>query len=327
MKLLSYTLLFLSIGLFSCASNSDEPVVPVKPEPVKPVTLSEEALKGVWETYYFSKEIRFNPEKPSETLFKGLRLIDNDGFRTEFYQSGTDYRFKSYNALKGLIDEGKYLVKEDTVMFILKNKKGEDSISAKQKVRTFDAEKGVLKVDIAYWGTDIKNNVYIITDTKCQRNVDVNPDYSDLNPPKVKIDFDDMSKGSWEVSGFAFYEGGNYNAKESKIGGDTLIGLTYKFYTNDAGTRRCLMKQQYKGSGEWGEHDYPIAIIDDVIHFIDVKKDASGKIISDNSIFMWVKNMRKVNGIDTFTDWKEERYNNDISVVIRTEATIRRKTE
>lgn len=328
MKQFLYILLIPIIGgLVSCASNGDQPDPIVIPPTPEPVDLSAEALVGVWETYYYTKAIRANPGTSSEVVYQGLRLIDYDGFKTELYKSGDTYKFKSMNVLNNIIDEGTYFVKDDTLKFVMKDKQGKDSISSSQKVFAFNPNQGILKVDIAYKGTNKNGVKYIVTDTKCQRNIDVNPTFSDVNPAKVKIDFDNLSKGEWEIYSFAYYEGGSLNMTETRLGLDTLGGLTYKFYTDAAGNRRCNLKQRILGTNDWGENDVPIVIVDDVISFIDVTKDASGKITKDETFFMWPKEWKLREGVESFIDWKEVRFVDDISIIVRTEAFVRRKSE
>lgn len=325
MKRIFYILFIFSIGLTSCVNNNDEPTPTPIPPPTPPVSLSPDALIGMWETYYYTKAIRVNPNTTSEVIYQGLRLIDYDGFKTRLYKSGDAYKFTSVNVLNDTIDEGTYSVNGDTLTFKwLKN--GKDTLTW-QKVTLFDPDKGVLKVDIAYEGVNSNKVEYIITDTKCQRNIDVAPQFSDVNPPKVKIDYDNLSKGEWEIYQFNYFEGGIRNDEQTKLGLDTLGGLTYKFYTDKNGDRRCYRKQRIPGTDKWGESDLPIVIVDDVISFIDVEKDASGKILKDNSIFMWPREWKFRDGVESFIDWKEERYVNDISIVIRTEAFVRRKNE
>ncbi|MBK5721930.1 hypothetical protein JGH11_13705 [Dysgonomonas sp. Marseille-P4677] len=328
MKQTLYILLIIAISLASCANNGDEPTpTPIPPNP--PVVLSADAVIGIWETYYYTKAIRANPGTSSEVSYQGLRLIDYDGFKTEFYKSEDNtYRFKSVNVLNDLIDEGIYWVNEDTLKFKFEIKPGKDTLTW-QKVRVFDSAKGILKTDASYWGTNNNKVKYIITDTKCQRNIDINPEYSDVNPAKVKIDFDYLAKTKWEIYSFAYYEGGQYRDRESTLGGDTLKGLTYRFYTDPTGERRCHLTQRIPGTDELGEKDLPIVIVDDVISFVDVERDSSGKIIkgTDNSFFMWAREWKERYGVESFIDWKEERFQDDISVVIRTESFVRRVSD
>lgn len=330
MKQFLYILLIPIIGgLVSCASNGDQPdpiVIPPTPEPVE---LTEDALIGTWETYYYTKSIRANPGTSSEVAYQGLRLIDYDGYETRLYKSGNIYRFTSKNVIKDIIDEGTYFVKDDTLKFVMKNKQGKDSISSTQKVFAFNPTQGILKVDIAYRGTNKNGVKYIVTDTKCQRNVEINPEFSDVNPPKVKIDFDNLSKGEWEIYAFAYYEGGSKNSIETKLGMDTLGGLTYRFYTDANGQQRCHRTQRIPGTDDWGEADNRIVIVDDVISFIEEKKDVSGSVKKqeDGGIFMWPKEWKLREGVESFIDWKEERFVDDISIIVRTEAFVRRKSE
>lgn len=313
--------ILISLFLVSC-SNEDDPI-PVPPKP--PVGLTEDAILGTYETYYYEKQVVVNPGSSNESSYGGLRLTDYDGFRTTFAKENGKYKARDYNLMGDVILEADYHVSNDTIRFqyVVDAKDGSDSIvKTFQHVREFGRTEGIMKLANTYSGTTIYDGVkYEITDAKATRNTKTAPNSTqDMNPAKVMIDFDDMMNGTWHIYSFREYIDGVLDRRYSDLMTDTLSKTSYKFYKNEKGEKCCKLKEWHYGTNSWYEEEFPVVVIDDVIHLLFYDP-----VLEENSsLFLWVTSWKKRNGNDSFIDLKEQRYTNDVKVIIKTEIYVQR---
>lgn len=332
MKKIFYILFLSFLGLSSCVNNNDEPDPIVIPEPEPPVSATADDLIGFWETYYYQKDIIYIYPSGEQQVFPGLRLTEYDGFRTRFYLDPEDneYKFKSYNVINQVIDEGTYTASSDTVHFNFTYLAGEpkDTIT-KQIIRRLDPSKGILKTEDIYPGTIANTGMkFKVTDMKANRNVDIAPAYTDV--PKVMVDahFDELSKAPWDITGCAYYYNSLYQPDETKIMNDALVKTktSYRFYKDAQGNKFCSVSSLNPATNQIEEDKdspYPITIIDDVIYrfYTDPK---TGKT---ESMYIWVTDWKKKDGSLTFIDKKNERLGNDISVIITADQYLVQRKE
>lgn len=333
MKKFTYVFSLIIFILAGC-SNSGDGDEPTPPKP--PVNLTEEAILGTYETYYYEKQVIVNPGKGNQSSYGGLRLTDYDGFRTQFYKEGGKYKARDYNLAGSLVQQSDYYISNDTIWFeyLLEAKDGSDSIvKAYQHVREFGRTDGIMKLDNSYTGTAVNNNVeYKIIDAKATRNIQIAPNYSkDVIPAKVIVDYEDMMKGKWQIYSFREYVDGTLNKKYSDLKTDTLSKTFYKFDLDKDGDKICTITQWDYENNTWDKGTtFPVLVIDDVIHLLfkeevldENKKpvlDENGqKVYKDGSFFLWVTSWQERMGTDSFIDLKEQRYTNDVKIIIRTE--------
>ncbi|WP_156032809.1 hypothetical protein [Prevotella sp. 10(H)] len=317
MKKILYILSLMALVLSGCVNNSDEPQPPVVPPPAPPIVATSADLLGTWETYYYMKEIYFMYQNGDKKVFPGLRLTDYDGYRTQFYEEDGKYKYKSFNVVGNVNDEGTYSALKDTVYFRILAKNGVPADSTtKHVIRRLEPDKGILKTDDIYYGTTAGSGYkYEIIDTRAHRNTAIAPTFSDASPAKVMIDFAEMSKAPWDVIGGAYYRNGSYYSYESEIIDKALVKseTTYEFYTRSDNQKMCKISSLYPDTNERGEETYELMIFDDVIYFFF---EDSGKLADFN---MWVTSWKTENGVNKFIDKKWDRYNNDISIVVQVE--------
>lgn len=332
MKKIFYLLFFSILGLSSCVNNNDEPDPIVVPEPEPPVNATEDDLIGVWETYYYQKDIIYIYPSGEQQIFPGLRLIEYDGFRTEFYHDSEDnkYKFKSYNVIDHLIDEGTYSASSDTVHFKFTYLAGAPKdTTTKQIIRKLDPSKGIFKTEDVYPGTIGSTGAkFKVTDMKANRNVAIAPTYTDESKVMVDSYFDELSKAPWDITGCAYYYNSLYQPDETKIMNDALVKTqtSYRFYKDAQGNKFCSVSSLNPETNQIEEDKdspYPIIIVDDVIYrFYTDSKTGETK-----SLYIWVTDWKAKNGSLTFVDKKNERLGNDISVIITTDQYLVQRKE
>ncbi|MFV0419258.1 MAG: hypothetical protein ACK5KT_11080 [Dysgonomonas sp.] len=322
----------ISSTLVSC-SNSENGEDPEPPKP--PVNLTEDAIIGTYETYYYQKQIIVKPNTSEQASYGGLRLTDYDGFRTTFYKESGKYKAKDYNLAGNLIQEAEYYISNDTIRFEYhdKTKDGRDTIiKTYQHIREFGRTEGIIKLDRSYYGKTIYDGVeYRVIDAKATRNVATAPNSTqDVIPAKVMIDYNDMMNGTWHIYAFKLYVDGVLNKRESDLVTDTLSRTSYKFALDQDGDKICHLTEWDYGNNKWETKTFPVLLIDDVIHLLyqePVKNDEGETVYEDRSIFMWVTSWKKREGYDSFIDLKEQRYTNDVKVIIKTEIYVRREPD
>ncbi len=330
MKKIFYILFLSFLGLSSCVSNSDQPDEPVIPDPEPPVSATADDLIGFWETYYYQKDIIYIYPSGEQQIFPGLRLIEYDGFRTRFYIDPEDneYKFKSYNVIDQVIDEGTYTASGDTVHFNFTYLAGEpkDTIT-KQIIRRLDPSKGIFKTEDIYPGTIGNTGMkFKVFDMKANRNVDIAPAYTDVSKVMVESHFEELSKAPWDITGCAYYYNSLYQPDETKIMEDALLKTktSYRFYKNEQGKKYCIVSSLNPKTNEIEDSEpYPIVIVDDVIYRFYTEAE-TGKT---ESIYIWVTDWKTKNGSLTFIDKKNERLGNDISVIITTDQYLVQRKE
>jgi hypothetical protein len=297
----------------------------VIPVPDPPVNATSDDLLGIWETYYYKKDIIYVPSTGEQQIFPGLRLVENDGYRTEFYRDSKDgrHKFKSYNVVGHVNDEGVYKANKDTIYFTFTFTEGAaKDTTTKQIIRRLDPAKGIFKTEDIYFGTiagtGMKFEVY---DMKAQRNIVTAPSYTDV--PKIMLDsyFDELSKAPWDITGCAYYYNGNYLPEETKKMEDALLKTktSYKFYTDAQKKRFCIISSLDPETNEMKDAPpCPLIIVDDVIYFF-YTDPATGKA---RDFYMWVATWQPRNGVNTLIDRSNERYQNDISAIVTTEHNL-----
>lgn len=325
-----YILFLISLLLVGCSSSSeDEPELP-KP----PITLNEEAILGTYETYYYDKQIIVNPNTSNQSSYGGLRLTDYDGFRTTFYKEGGKYKAKDFNLANNLIQEADYYVSNDTIRFVYhgKTEDGRDTIiKTYQHVREFGKTEGIMKLDRSYYGKTVYDGVeYRVFDAKATRNVQTAPNSTQgVVPAKVMVDYNDLMKGTWHIYAFKQYRDGRLDQRYSELVTDTLSKTSYKFALDD-GVKICHLREWDYANNKWETKSFPVLLVDDVIHLLyreEVKNAKGEKVLEDRSIFMWVTSWKQREGYDSFIDLKEQRYTNDVKVIIKTEIYVRREPD
>lgn len=327
-------LFILSLVLLTACSdkNSEDPILPKPPV----ATPTEEALLGTWETYYYEKQITVNPGGAGgkESVYQGLRYIDYDGFRNSFEKENGKYIAKDYNLAGNLVFQADFEVKDDTIKYakVEKTVDGRDTIiHSWQRVREFNPEKGILTVDQSYPGKDKNNDTqYRITDIKIARNIKTAPTTTEgVSPKKHMIDFDDMCNGKWQIYLFREFEGNRIKENYSKERTEELKDTSFKFYVNNKGNKRCIMTDWNNDKTELRSIDYPVLIIDDVIHLLykeEVKDEEGNVTLEDASMFLWVTSWGEDKKIDSdnFIDYKKSRYEENISITVETKIYIKR---
>lgn len=326
-----YIFSLISFFMIGCSSNNGDEPEPPKP----PIKLDEDALLGTYETYYYEKQVIVNPGKGNQASYGGLRLTDYDGFRTMFYKESGKYKIKEFNLAGNLILEADYYLSNDTIRFNNhdKTEDGRDTIiKTYQHIREFGKTEGILKLDKSYYGKTIYDGVeYRIIDAKNTRNIVTAPNSTqDVIPAKVMVDYEDMMNGRWHIYAFKYYKDGRLDPSYSSLVTDTLSKTSYKFTLDEDGDKICYMKQWNYKENAWHQDTLPVLMIDDVIHLLyreSVKNDEGEEIYEDRSFFMWVTSWKKREGYDSFIDLKEQRYENDVSIIIKTEIYVRREQD
>ncbi len=323
MRKILYILLFALIGLVSCSNNNDEKKGDEWIPPTPPTDLLEDQILGTWETYYSQKEIQVKFSSGVQTTYPGFRLTEYDGFKTTFFKDPAtgEYKFKTFNVLYDLIEEGTYRTKVDSVLFEWKSKHTGKDTTTYQRIREIGATDGVVKWFRNYPGRTADGTKYNITDTRANREINTNPTATNgVNPAKVKIDFDDLSKGKWQINGFFRYYGEDIDPVYNEKMGKVLIGTTFDFYT-EGGDRRCIMRGYNRDTDKWEEVDYPVTVVDDVIYFfykkkVPIDKGENGEEFQlvNESFFLWVYEKKSANA---FTDYKEERSESNLSKIVK----------
>lgn len=326
-----YILFLISLFLVGCSSSSGD-----EPEPPKPsITLNEEAILGTYETYYYDKQIIVNPNTSNQSSYGGLRLTDYDGFRTTFYKEAGKYKAKDFNLAGKLIQEADYYISNDTIRFEYhgETKDGRDTIiKTYQHVREFGKNEGIMKLDRSYYGKTVYDGVeYRVFDAKATRNIQTAPNSTQgVIPAKVMVDYNDLMKGTWHIYAFKQYRDGRLDQRYSELVTDTLSKTSYKFALDDKGQKICNFKEWDYKNNKWSEITFPVLLVDDVIHLLYEEKTVNDKgetVFEDGSIFMWVTSWRQREGYDSFIDLKEQRYTNDVKVIIKTEIYVRREPD
>jgi len=332
-------LIFFTLSIISCSSSKDDDGIVIPPLP--PKDLTEDDIIGTWETYYTQKQVVVNPDKANQASYGGLRLTDYDGFRTTFLKENGKYRAKDYNLAGNLVFEADYRISNDTIRFEteVKTEDGRDSIAKTwQRIREFGVTDGILKIDKSYYGkTKYDGTEFKITDAKATRNTVTAPNSTQgVIPAKVMIDFDDMSNGTWQIYSFREYEDGGLKKAYSDAMTDTMSNVTYKFFLDANDKKWCKFREWDYKNKKWTEPvDFPVIVIDDVIHLLyreeatdedgNIIKDENGEITyNDESFFLWVTSWEKKDGVDTFIDFKEQRYDANVKVIIKTLMYLRR---
>lgn len=334
MKKYLFLLLILGLTVFvSCEDKGNDIPVPPSPPAVKP---TEEGLLGTWETYYYEKQITVNPGASNQSSFPGLRYIDYDGFRSSFVKEDGEYKAKDYNLKGNLVSEASFHVKDDTIIYARTEKTKDDRdsiIYSWQRVREFNPEKGILTVDHSYTGRTVQDNaLYKITDVKITRNTKTAPTTTTgVIPAKYMIDYDELCKGKWQIYLFKEYENGrlkeNYSIEMTK----ELKNTTFDFYVNNKGNKRCIMTEWSKAENKLVSTDYPVLLIDDVIHLLyeeEIVDEDGETTYEDASIFLWVTSWEQRKDGDTysdsFIDYKKSRYKENVRITVETQIYIKR---
>lgn len=321
-----------------CSSSSDDDGP--TPPPTPPVTLDEDALIGVWETYYYEKQVTVNPGESNQSFYGGLRYTDYDGFRSEFRKESGKYKSIDYNLLGKEVTVADYYLKDDTIKFerTVKTEDGRDSIAKTwQRIREFNSSKGILKLDQSYSGFTKNDGVkYKITDAKVARMVP-STTTEGVIPAKVMIDYDNLCQGKWQVYLYRYYEDGTLVKKRSELMTDTLSTVSYNFYLKNGNEKRCKVREWDFDAKKEIITDYPIVVVDDVIQFLykrplldENKKPVyeDGKeVLVDDSFFMWVTSWQKREGVDSFIDFNESRFEENIKVIVKTQMYLKRVEE
>ena len=142
----------------------------------------------------------------------------------------------------------------------------------------------------------------------------------------VDAHFDELSKAPWDITGCAFYYNSLYQPDETKIMEDALLKTktSYRFYKNELGKKYCIVSSLNPKTNEIEDSEpYPIVIVDDVIYrfYTDPK---TGKT---ESIYIWVTDWKTKNGSLTFIDKSNDRYKNDISVIVTADQYLVQRKE
>lgn len=341
-----YILLSLILGLSACSNNSDEPNPTPPPPGGEKTTLDK--LIGTWETFYYKKYVA-GLANESGAGTRDLRFIDYDGFKTRFWKDATtgEYKFESLNVYdnpigkNGFKEEGTYRLSEngDTIIFKWKIRANTDT-TTKATIDEFLAYPGVMQTSHTYYGKEKgTDRLFKVTDFKKSRNLAIAPNATGgVNPAKEKIDFDEISNGSWEIYRCAFWYAGKLDVYQTDSISKLLVGLTYKFYTETGGKKMCKVKD---GSIE---ELYSVKIVDDLIYFhpdlslkstknavhfsrkrykSKITKDSSDD--SDGGFWHLVSSRRERDGKDSFIDLYENRMQGDITAIHKTEFYFRRQ--
>lgn len=328
------SILATSIALSSCKGSGNDPVdPPAPPQPPVEDVLSEEALLGTWETYYYEKQVTLNPG-PNQESYGQLRYIDYDGFRSEFSKVGNKYITRDYNLVGDIVYEADYYVKDDTIKFEMhvETEDGRDSIAESwQRVRQFSPEKGIIKLDKSYTGTTTQNDAfYKITDAKIARNIKTAPTTTEyVIPKKHIIDYDDLCKGRWQIYLVREFEDGIYQLGKSEESTKKMNTVSYKFFVNENGKKRCYQRLWDAENNKFIEYEFRVEIIDDVIHLLakteaidedgNIIKDEEGNIVyEDYNFYIWVTEWAQREGTDSFIDFSETRYVENVRVKVKT---------
>ena len=324
MKKILYILLFSILGLSACVNNSDEPEKPVIPEPEPPVNATADDLIGIWETYYFKKDIIYIYPSGEQQIFPGLRLADYDGYKTEFYldSENNQHKFRSYNVINNINDEGTYSASSDTIYFKFTFLAGAPKdTSTSQIIRRLDPSKGILKTEDIYPGTIANTGAkYKIFDMKASRNTAIAPTYTDVSKEIVNSHFDEMSEAPWDVKSCAYYYNGLYQPSQTDKMNEALVKTqtSYVFYKDDKGNKFCIISSLNPATNEIEpdkDSPYPLIIVDDVIYFFYTDKQTGEEL----SFCTWMTDWKAVNGSRTYIDKKNDRYSGDISAIITTD--------
>lgn len=314
MKKILYILLITLMGLYSCATNSDEIDNGGGDGGETIVDLEPEDVYGKWETYYSTKLITENPGTGSSQIYKTFRAIDLDGFTFEMYTENGEYLVKGYNGIGVQTSQGWYEIKDkDSIIFYM------DSISPSKEVIPLgerqgrrvlgEPKNGVIKWDNTYMrvAKDGKTK-YKVTDVYANRDVNVNPTTNDgVNPAKVKIDYDDLCRGRWVITEVYIYYDNVLQPVASAEAQKTLRGTIYDFSVNDKGEKIMTLTDGITGK----ETEYPVYITDDIINYIYTDDDGEKA-----SFGTWIKKF--YNEGNTFEDTKSARYDGDLKVVAET---------
>lgn len=336
MKKIIYLFLLIAFTFLAGCKGGGSVVDPEDPEePLVPENLKESDLIGIWETYYYEKQI-----STGGSYFSGLRYIDYDGFKTEFKKEGDKYVAKDYNLANNLIFEAEYSVKGDTIKFsrLIKTEDGRDSTDVTwQRIRQFSPEKGFIKLDQSYPGmTQNDNTQYKITDIKIARNIKTAPTTIEgVSKGKYMVDFDDFCKGRWQFYLFREYEGGRLKEKYSEEMTTLFQTTSLKFFVNNNSERKCTWREWNPKQNKWYETEYPVIVIDDVIHLLDKEQavdddgnaifDEDGEpVMEDISIYLWVTDWKEREGTDSFIDLKESRYAENLKEIVKTQIYLKR---
>lgn len=339
MKKVIYLFFFVTFIILTGCSNSgdgsDEPI-----PPPSPITLDEDALIGVWETYYFEKQVTVNPGEANQSFYGGLRYTDYDGFRSEFLKESGKYKSIDYNLLEKEVTVAEYYVKDDTIKFerTVKTEDGRDSIAKTwQRIREFNPSKGILKLDQSYYGFTKDDGIkFKITDAKVARKVP-STTTEGVIPAKVMIDYNNLCEGKWQVYLYRYYEDGSLNKRRSELMTDTLSTVSYNFYLKNGNEKRCKVREwDFKVKTEVIT-DYPIVVVDDVIQFLykrplldkDKKPvyENGNEVLVDDSFFMWVTSWQKRDGVDSFIDFNESRFEENVKVIVKSQMYLKRVEE
>lgn len=331
-----YLYLFLLIT-FTVATGCSKKGDDIEP-PVPPVELTEDALIGIWETYYYEKQI-----STGNSYFSGLRYIDYDGFRSEFKKEGGKYVARDYNLAGDLVFEADYYVTKDTIKYErqVKTEDGRDSLALSwQRVREFSPQKGIIQVDHSYSGVTEQDGVkYKITDIKMARNIATAPTTTEgVSPAKHIINYDDLCTGKWKIYLVKEYVDGEVDHAKTDETWNMLKNVSFKFYTDDQGNRKCLMQEFIPSENISAGKTIPVVVIDDVIHLLnkEVARDENNNIVYDENgnivyedafFYMWVTSWKEREGLQSFIDFKESRYEENIKVIVKTHVYMQQITE
>jgi len=312
MKKIFYIIL-ITLGLSSCANNSDELPPPPPPPPViPPIDLKPEDLYGKWEIYYSEKAIIQNPEtnpKPAPMY----RDIDLDGFTYELGRKDGEYYFTSYNVIDVLLRKGTYETKKDSMIFYWDSIAPDKAVFPKRegrRIKELDNEKGIIKWDRQYrrQSKDEKTK-YLVTDLVASRNLEIAPNVSPgVIPAKVKIDFEDLCRGKWVLKAVDVYYDGNRQPGPSKNSYEIMAGTIYEYYVDNDGDRMCKRTTRDRETNKWSTINFPVVIVDDVINYLYWKGDEL------SSVFTWIE---KYNNENSFNDINISRYQEDLKVVVK----------
>jgi hypothetical protein len=332
MKKALYILIVLFLGLVSCANNSDQPDIITPPGPGpgsgSTVPITADDLAGIWETYFFQKDVEVIYENGKTQNYGNLRYTDYDGFRTEYIKGGT---FKSYNAIGGQVDTNKggagtyEVIDSANVQWIKhywKTERGNDTIIM-QKVIEFGVRPGILKTADIYRAKTSADAGYTLTDSKFNREMTIAPNATDyVNPAKELVDYDELSQGTWELYSVLRYFDNDLDRIYSESETLSQKGTTYKFYT-DNGRKMVRWRAHNKDKDIWENFDCPVVVIDDVIHYFFNIEEEDGTITESGSFF-WFTDRRERQGYDSFIDKSLDRDSEDVRRTKRLDIYYRR---
>lgn len=312
-----YFLVFtlLSVGLFSCVNNEDEPDKGGGGGNGRDaVELNKTNLAGKWEIYYFYKEVQST--SGNANINSTYRFPENDGFTVTFK---TDGSYFEQNVFGDITMEGTYTIgkreagdSRDNMLYLnYLDSLGKPAVAEKFIPLIYDE---TFTDFLPYHGTVENLNInFNVLDIRYYRNLERAPNYVDESLKKnvVKLTKEDLV-GLWEFN--KFEKGINGNLHWVEKGGRPSSSVVAKEaeemgqqYLFEIGQKDSLIYYEFLANeSSVAERRGHALIVDDVLHFYwkgdmeIVRKDKDGnefiEIVEDTvqTYMWWIKDKSKV---------------------------------